>query len=58
MCSSSSKRRYPPLARTKFVKFKAIGIKSRRVDVAQGRDAVIGRGVIQDNGLAACRSVQ
>jgi hypothetical protein len=26
MCSSSSKRRYPPLARTKFVKFKAIGI--------------------------------
>ena len=26
MCSSSSKRRYPPLARTKSVKFKAIGI--------------------------------
>ena len=26
MCSSSSKRRYPPLGRTKFVKFKAIGI--------------------------------
>jgi hypothetical protein len=26
MFSSSSKRRYPPLARTKFVKFKAIGI--------------------------------
>ena len=26
MCSSSSKRRYPPLTRTKSVKFKAIGI--------------------------------
>ncbi len=32
--------------------------QSRRVDVAQGRDAVMRPGVNQDNGLAACRSVQ
>ena len=32
--------------------------QSRRVDVAQGRDAVMRPTVIQANKLAACRSVQ
>ena len=48
----------PARARTKSVKFKAIGINRAESISGPGRDAVMRPAVIQANGLAACRSVQ